>query len=181
MKELSLHVLDLAQNSIVAGAALLQIEIDEQDDRLTIILTDDGQGMDEEFAAQVTSPFVTTRTTRKVGLGIPMFLANAQNAGGGLTVESHKGKGTVLRAWFVLSHIDRPPMGDICGTWESLIIMNPAMDFLFTYRVGEAEFRFDTREVKEVLGDDVPIDNPDVAAWVRDSIFEGVGALGPVA
>ena len=118
MRELSLHILDLAQNSLTAGASRLDIivEIDHKKDLVAITLSDDGKGMAPDFLKTVTSPFTTTRTTRKVGLGIPMFKENAELTGGTFSIESTVGVGTKMRAGFVLSSIDRPPLGDLAAT-----------------------------------------------------------------
>ena len=133
MRDLSLHLLDLAQNSITAGASLVSIRITE-DDRgwLTMILEDDGKGMPPELLARVTSPFATTRTTRKVGLGIPMMMENAEKAGGSLKIESQVGKGTVMTVTMDRKNIDCLPLGDLGGTLLSLILAHPTRpDFLF--------------------------------------------------
>ena len=131
MRELSLHILDLAQNSLTANAKRLDILIteDKAGDRLTITLKDDGKGMSPEFLKNVTSPFTTTRTTRKVGLGIPMFKANAELSGGDFDIWSEVGVGTRMTANFVLSSIDRPPLGDMVSTLVTLVIANPTFHF----------------------------------------------------
>ena len=127
MRELSLHILDLAQNSLTAGASRLDIivEIDHKKDLVAITLSDDGKGMAPDFLKTVTSTFTTTRTTRKVGLGIPMFKENAELTGGTFSIESTVGAGTKMRAGFVLSSIDRPPLGDLAATMISLVVSNP--------------------------------------------------------
>ena len=134
MRELSLHILDLAQNSLTAGASRLDIivEIDHKKDLVAITLSDDGKGMAPDFLKTVTSPFTTTRTTRKVGLGIPMFKENAELTGGTFSIESTVGVGTKMRAGFVLSSIDRPPLGDLAATMISLVVSNPEFHFIST-------------------------------------------------
>ena len=178
MREISLHILDLAQNSLTAGASVLCIEVaeDRKADRLTITLADDGRGMDAEFLKNVVSPFTTTRTTRKVGLGIPMFKANAELTGGSFHIESEVGKGTRLTAVFVLSSIDRPPLGDLAATMFSLVIANPKFHLSLLYTVDGDSFALDTQEIMDTLGS-VPLDTPEVAAWMQEYLQEGIQSL----
>jgi signal transduction histidine kinase len=178
MRELSLHILDLAQNSLTAGAARLDIlvAVDHGKDELTITLSDDGKGMSPEFVRQVVSPFTTTRTTRKVGLGIPMFKANAELTGGSFSIQSELGKGTTLQAVFVLSSIDRPPLGDLVSTMISLVVSNPAFHFHLDYSVDGTSFVFDTEEIMGVLSG-VPLDTPEVVAWMEEYLKEGMESL----
>lgn len=175
MRDLSLHLLDLAQNSIKAGAKLIVIRMELNDNgMLTFVLKDDGCGMDAELLARVTSPFATTRTTRKVGLGIPMMMENAQRAGGTFLLESTPGQGTTLTATMDTHHIDCLPLGDLAGTLLSLILMNPeGPDFLFEGVSPRGKGSFDTREVRQVL-DGVPFTENAVSAWLRDAIDETV-------
>ncbi len=183
MFELSLHILDLVQNSISAGATLVTIEItiDRSSGLLVIALIDDGCGMDEALLARVTSPFGTTRKSRKVGLGIPMFLQLAELCGGGLTLESTSGAGTRLVARFELNSIDLPPMGDLSATMRSLILGAPDRpDFVLDYRVDGETFRFDTREIRQALGE-VALNEPAVLSWIGEYIAEGLGAADEAA
>lgn len=179
MRELSLHIMDLAQNCVKAGASLMELRVEEDDqkDSLLISIKDNGCGMDEEFARRVESPFTTTRTTRKVGLGIPMFKENALLTGGDFHLTTKKGVGTEICAVFVLSSIDRMPMGDLAGTVLLLVQANPKMDIRLDVRVNENSYSFDTREVRQVLGDDVPLDLPEVSAWMQENLTEGIEAL----
>ena len=179
MRELSLHILDVVQNAIAAGASLVSIEIDEQkgSDLLTISVTDDGRGMPEELLESVSDPFTTTRSTRKVGLGIPLMKAGAIRSGGDLSIRSELGKGTALAATYRLSHIDRPPLGDIAETVVALVACNPKKpDFVLHYRVDAQKYAFDTRQVKNALGP-VPLATPEVLAWMRDNLKEGIQDL----
>ncbi len=173
MQELSLNVLDVAENSVRAGATLIGVEVDEQpkDDRLTITIIDNGCGMTAEQAAHVTDPFFTTRTTRKVGLGVPFFKMAAELTGGSLQMESQPGQGTTVTASFGLSHIDRMPLGDMAGTVCSLIQCNPAIDFVYTRRYGEHSFVADTREFRKTLGE-IPLQTPEVLAFIGEFIRE---------
>lgn len=173
MRELSLNVLDIAQNSIKAGADLIEIDVgqDTAADRLTIRIADNGCGMTPEQLAQVRDPFYTTRTTRKVGMGIPLFRMAAEMAGGALEMDSAPGEGTTVLATFRNSHIDRMPLGDMCATMTTLIRLNPTLDFLYRRRVDDALFVLDTRELREQLGE-VPLNEPDVMAWIEGYIQE---------
>lgn len=173
MRDLSMHVLDIAQNSVKAQARLISITLArDEKDWLTLTVRDDGCGMTPEFAAKVADPFTTTRTTRKVGLGIPLLKENAERTGGTIAIESAPGRGTVLTATFNLRHIDCPPMGRMCDTLLSLVVLNPdAPDFLFEASRPGMEANFDTRTVREALGG-VPMNTPDVTDWMRQAIEE---------
>ena len=179
MRDLSLHLLDLAQNSITAGATLvtLRLEVDEAG-MLRMELGDNGKGMSPELLARVTSPFATTRTTRKVGLGIPMMKENAEKAGGTFHLESEEGKGTLLTATMDTRNIDCLPLGDLCGTLLSLMITNPLTpDFLIEGKTVKGEATFDTREVRKVLGNDIPFNEPSVAAWLKEALEEELNPI----
>ena len=174
MRELSLHILDLAQNSLTAGASRLDIivEIDHKKDLVAITLSDDGKGMAPDFLKTVTSPFTTTRTTRRVGLGIPMLKQSAEAAGGAFSLESEVGKGTVISASFDLRNIDCIPMGELCDSLFTLVLLNPdTPEFVFTAQSPEAEAEFDTRIVRQALGG-ISLNEPDVSAWIKESIDE---------
>lgn len=174
MEEISLHVLDIAQNSLSAGAALIHIEVDEQEqaDTLTVRVTDDGRGIPPELLEKVTDPFVTTRTTRKVGLGLSLFMQGAKAADGDFSIESEPGKGTRLCATYRRSHIDRQPVGDMAGTIRTLVLCNPDVDFVYTRRFNERSFTLDTRELRDVLGSEVPLNAAEVQAWIADYLNE---------
>ena len=180
MKDLSLHILDLSQNSVSAGASLVEITIHEdiEMDKLTIYIEDNGTGMDKDFLARVKDPFVTTRTTRKVGLGIPLMLASCTRCEGDLVIESQKNVGTKLTATFKHSHIDRAPMGDMAETMLSLVLAgndgSKAVDFVYRHIIGHRDFCFDTREMRTALGNDVQLCEPDVLMWIKDYINEGL-------
>ena len=178
MRDLSLHLLDLAQNSIKAGASLVTIRMTaDENGWLTFEMIDDGCGMTPELLARVTSPFATTRTTRKVGLGIPMMMENAQRAGGDLTIQSEVGKGTTLTVTYDTRNIDSLPMGDLAGTILSLILVNPDRpDFLFEGKSPTGEGSFDTREVRAVLAG-VPLNEPAVTAWMKEALEETINPI----
>ena len=171
-----MHILDIVQNSISAGATKIEvlIRIDTVADRLVLEVKDDGCGMSEEMVARVTSPFTTSRTTRKVGLGIPLVKQLADMTNGCFTLQSKVGEGTVLRAEFQFSHLDLPPMGDLVGTMQSLLISAPeAPEFVLTYEKDGKSLVFDTREVRAALGG-LPLNLPDVLAWVKDFLTENI-------
>ncbi len=178
MKELSLNILDIAKNSVKAMATLVEIIIDENinDNLLTIVISDDGCGMSGEFLSRVRDPFTTTRTTRKVGMGIPLFELAANQAGGALDIKSELDKGTVVTATFLYDSIDRAPIGDIVGTIITLISGSPEIDFRYIHRINGSEFVFDTKEIKTVLGN-VPLDSLEVLSWITDYISEGLNEI----
>lgn len=173
MPEISLNVLDVAENSIRAEASLVQIlvTVDSERNQLEIQIKDDGKGMTQEQISKVTDPFFTTRTTRKVGLGIPFFKLAAEATGGSFQIESKVGVGTDVITVFQLDHIDRMPLGDINSTIHTLIVYNPQVDFLYRYTYGQESFELDTRQMKEILGG-VPLDAPEVSAYIKEYLDE---------
>ena len=173
MPEIALNVLDIAQNSVRAEASLIQIsvDIDQSADTLTIIIEDDGCGMTQEQVAHVEDPFFTTRTTRKIGLGVPFFKMAAISTGGEFSIVSEPGQGTKVTAVFGLSHIDRMPLGDINGTIHTLITFNTGIDFLYTYSFNGRSFTLDTREFLNIL-EGVPLDMPEVSQYIREFLNE---------
>lgn len=182
MRELSLNILDIAQNSIAAGATIVTVRVEENSaaDRLTLAVEDNGKGMTAEQVVQVMDPFYTTRTTRKVGMGIPLFRMAAEMAGGGLTIDSTPGAGTTVTAAFSLSNIDRMPLGDMADTMVTLIRLNPQLDFVYRHTVDGAVFELDTRTLRETLGE-VPLNEPEVAGWISDYLAEGLAPLNSQA
>lgn len=180
MRELSLNVLDIVQNSISAAATLVTVEIIEADGMLTIRIGDNGRGMTDEQLERIRDPFYTTRTTRRVGMGIPLFRMAAEMAEGSLSINSEVGVGTTVTASFRLDHIDRMPLGDIVGTMETLIQLNPTIDFLYRHTVQDRVFEMDTRSLREVLGD-VPLSEPDILEWISGNLTEGIQEIGSQA
>jgi Histidine kinase-, DNA gyrase B-, and HSP90-like ATPase len=178
MRELALHLLDIAENSVAADAksVCIAVEEDPKKDRLRISVEDDGRGMDEELVARVTDPFVTSRTTRKVGLGIPLLKAAAEACNGYLRVNSAPGRGTRLEAEFQRSHIDRMPLGDLASTVLALIVAWPQIHWTFRYRADGTEFTFDDEPIKKELGD-VPLTEPSILAYIRETLQEGVDSV----
>ena len=172
MKELSLHLLDIAENSVAAGATELELSIAEEAGRLTMTVSDNGKGMSPELLAQVQDPFTTTRTTRKVGLGLPLLRLSAEQTGGSLSVTGKPGEGTVTTALFHTDHIDCPPLGDVAGALSVFLQGSPpTMETRFVHRVGEDSFLLDTRELRAVLGD-IPLSEPQVVLWIMEHIKE---------
>lgn len=165
MKELSQHVLDLIQNSVSAGAKLIEVKIQRDGDMLIIEVNDDGCGMDPETIKKAVDPFFTKRNTRPVGLGLSLLAATAQRCDGSLEIHSDIGKGTRVRACFRYDHIDRPPLGDMAGTMLAMIVGNPSIDFLYRYDVDSSFIELDTRQIKKVLGE-IPVNHPDVIKWL---------------
>lgn len=168
MPEISLNILDVAENSIRAQATFVEITVDVQpaQDILTVLIRDNGQGMTAEETARAEDPFFTTRTTRKVGLGIPFFRQAAVSTGGSFQIDSEKGKGTTVKAVFGLSHIDRMPLGDISSTIHTLIVFNEQIDFKYTYEYDDKGFILDTREMREMLGDEISFMEPEVSLFI---------------
>ena len=174
-RELSQHILDIFENGAHAGASLTHIDIEEdlQRDRLSITIQDNGRGMDAEMLRHITDPWVTTRTTRKVGLGIPFLKQTAEMCGGEFSIRSTPGVGTLTHATFQHSHIDRPPLGDLAGTLLCMIVGYPGVDIVYRHRVAEREFTLDTREIRAILGEDVPLSDPDVLGFLRETLETG--------
>nr|WP_315024028.1 ATP-binding protein [uncultured Aminipila sp.] len=173
MTEISLNILDIAENSIRAEASLITIAviIDNPKNSLTTIIKDDGKGMSEEQLHKAVDPFFTTRTTRKVGMGIPFFKLAAESTGGNFTIRSEIGKGTEIKASFGLSHIDRMPLGDINSTIYTLIAFNTNIDFVYIYSYNRKEFRLDTRKFKEIL-DGIPLNTPEILTYLQEYLDE---------
>ena len=174
MRELSLHILDVLQNALEAGATRIELEIDEDSERnrLTICVRDNGRGMTRDQERRVEDPFYTTRVTRHVGLGVPLFKVAAQRCNGDLTIASRPGRGTEVVAEFDRDHIDRAPLGDIAGTLLSVVLSNTGCDLAFEHRLDGRAFGFDTEEIRQVLGE-VPLSHPRVRAWFQQLIREG--------
>jgi hypothetical protein len=171
LRELSLHVLDIAENGITAGADLIQITVREAlgEDRLTITIADNGRGMPPEKLKNPADPFITTRTTRRVGLGLSLLSAAAQRCGGALSVNSAPGRGTEVTATFVHSHIDRAPIGDMASSVTTLIMGNPGVDFVYRHEIDGRHFTLDTREVRREMPD-LPLQEPAVICHLTDTI-----------
>jgi anti-sigma regulatory factor (Ser/Thr protein kinase) len=178
LRELALHLLDIAENSVAADAHAVQVAVVEDilADRLILRVEDDGKGMDSETVAQVTDPFYTTRTTRKVGLGIPLLKEAAETCNGWLKITSAPGKGTQLLVEFQRSHIDRMPLGDLAQTFYTLAVTSPEINWSFIYQYGDDMFEFINAPFMEALGD-LPITEPDVLTYLRETLETGVNTV----
>lgn len=178
MKELSLHILDIVQNSTAAMASLIGIKIEESIacDSLSIEISDNGNGMDEEILKQVTDPFFTTRTTRKVGLGLSLFKQATEQCGGTFNIVSSPGAGTIVQVTMPYKHIDRQPLGDIAGVISLLVSVSPEINFVYSHKTDKGKYTFDTREIKKEL-DDVPISNLQVIKFIREMIRENLDEI----
>ena len=175
MRELSLHLLDIAENSISANAKNITIEVTEdlRSDLLKLSIQDDGRGMSPEMVAVVMDPFVTSRTTRKVGLGIPLFKEAAEACNGHLTLESSVGVGTKVNVEFQHSHIDRMPLGDLPSTFLHLLVANPNVHWVFKYQFNDHEFIFDDQPIKNEL-DGIPLSEPTILNCLREMLQTGI-------
>ena len=177
MKELSLNILDIAENSVKAGATEVRIELEETKETLKITVSDNGSGMKEDFLRAVTDPFTTTRTTRKVGLGIPLLKMEAEMTGGSLSINSKHidefpdDHGTVTSALFYKNHIDFIPLGDVISSLTVLIQGSPEMRWIYSHTLPGGEVALDTDELAAVLGD-VPLNTPDVLTWISEYLKE---------
>lgn len=176
MKDLSMHIMDILQNSTRAKATEITLEVleDSAKDTLTLIFKDNGCGMDEEMVQKVINPFFTTRTTRKVGLGLPLLKQNTEMTGGSMVIDSKVGMGTTVTAVFGLTHLDTPPMGDLAGTVILTVSANPDIRFLFHFkRDEEVDYWLDTNEIYEIL-DGLSINDPDVIASLKEMVEENI-------
>lgn len=182
MKELSLNILDITENSVKAKATLVEILLTETDDSLTIAIKDNGTGMTDEVLERVSNPFYTTRTTRKVGMGIPLFKFAAEQTGGRLDIESRHcerypdSHGTTVSAVFCKTHIDFTPLGDVISTVTTLIQGHPDVDFVFEHKTVRGTVILDTRELREVL-DGVPLDTFEVLLWIKENLEEQYNSI----
>ena len=181
MKELSLHLLDIAQNALAAGARHVALTVTEGAGEIVLEVADDGRGMPPALLAAVTDPFTTTRTTRRRGLGLPLLRLAAEQTGGSLRVESREGAGTRVTAVFQAGHIDCPPVGDTAATVALLAQGLPEeTELTYTRRTPAGSFVFDTAEARAVLGPGVPLSQPEVAQWLEGYLREGEAeAAGP--
>ncbi len=177
MKELSLNILDITENSVKAGATLTKILIEEIGDTITLNIEDDGCGMTDEVLQAVLNPFYTTRTTRKVGMGLPLLKLAAEQTGGSLEIfskhiykypDSH---GTTVKTIFFKNHIDCAPLGDIVETVKTIIQGHPYTDFQFVHKFENGEVLLDTRELRQVL-EGVPLNTYEVIKWIEEYLKE---------
>lgn len=179
MLELAMNILDIVENSTRAGADLIRIKIVEDRglDFLRIEIADNGEGMEPDLVPKIVDPFYTSKTVRRVGLGLPMLSHAAKITGGGCTIESKKGEGTTVKAQFGYSHIDRQPLGNMATTMTTMIAGNPEVDFVYTHVKDNESYTLDTREIKNEM-DDVPIDHPAVLQFLKENIRDGLKEIG---
>lgn len=169
MNTLTFHITDIASNSVRAGATRISLEITVNEDNIIIRIADNGCGMDAETLSRVTNPFYTTRTTRRVGLGLPFLIQNVEQTGGNVKINSQPERGTVVTACFVTSHIDCPPLGDLPETVALLIGGNPDINVCFSYQKGALSFDLSSQALKEIF-EDIPLSHPRVTMAVREMI-----------
>jgi hypothetical protein len=181
MRELSLHLLDIAENSVAAGARNIFLRVceDLSGDRMMLSVQDDGKGMDTETAARIVDPFVTSRTTRKVGLGLPLLKEAAEFCNGYLRINSTVGRGTLVEVALQHSHIDRMPLGDLASTIITLMVSAPEIHWIFEYQVDQECFRLDDAPLKQEL-EGIPLSDPLVLGYLRDLINQGVARMQPM-
>ncbi len=178
MKDFSMHILDIVQNSIRANATKIEIKVteDEMADLFLFSVADNGSGMSEAFMKEVRNPFTTSRTTRKVGLGIPMLEQTCQQCDGNLEIKSTLGVGTTIIATMSYKNIDRPPMGDLCSSIHIVVVTNPTVQFKYIHKFNNKEYILDTEVVQEIL-EDVPITEPSVMKWLKEDIEAGLAEI----
>lgn len=178
MKELSLHLLDIAQNSVRGEAKNIDIEVKEEKhlNDLIISINDDGIGIPKDMMESIMSPFTTSRTTRRVGLGISLFAATCESCEGDFRIESQVGKGTKVLAKMKYDHIDRPPLGDVASTLVGLFSSYPEIRFTYKHGYNKESFEVDTDQIKEIL-DGTPMSNPQVFSWLCAFIKENIEEL----
>ena len=179
MKELSMHVYDLMENSTAADSSEVRLTIKDslKENVFHFTIEDDGKGMSPDFLAKVTDPYTTSRTTRKVGLGLPLIKMNSEHCGGGFAIESELGRGTTLRFWFQHDHWDRPPMGDFTGTIVMLVSQHEDIHFIITYQTDTGTFVFDTDEVKDALGG-MSMNDIAIIRYLKEFVSENLKEIG---
>lgn len=178
MRELSLHILDLAQNSIEAGAKNLWISVNENEKGFFVFrIRDDGRGMSEELLSTVRDPFTTTRLSRNVGMGIPFIDMVAQQCGGHLDITSKKGEGTLIEAYFEKDNIDRPPLGNIIETVKVLLVGAAWIDLFFSYGNSDAQMEFSTKAVRDILGEATDFSNPEIYTWLEEYLAQEINRV----
>jgi anti-sigma regulatory factor (Ser/Thr protein kinase) len=175
LREIALHLLDIAENSVAAGATSVAISVEESsiNDSVCVVVQDDGRGMDAQTLERLDDPFFTSRTTRKVGLGIPLLKAAAEASSGWLTVDSTPGRGTRLETMFRRSHIDRMPIGDLAGTWLLLLVGFPSIRWQLSYQLDGREFEFDSRLIQSELAG-LSLSEPVILSYLRETLEKGV-------
>ncbi len=179
MRDISMHILDIVGNSVRAKATQVKVTIEESldNDFFKVIIKDNGIGMDSKTIERSMDPFFTSRTTRRVGLGIPLLQQNTELTGGNLSIESAPGEGTTITALFVRSHIDRPPIGDMSETMSLLMTGNPNVNMVYQHSIDEESYQISSQDISEALGN-VKITEPFVLKYIREMINENLMELG---
>lgn len=177
IEDLAMHLADLVQNSLRAGAQHVSIQLARRGPVLEIAVADDGAGIPEQDMPRVTDPFFTTKHNARIGLGLPLLAQTAEMSGGGCSVARRPGGGTLVRAWLEWTHPDRPPLGSVVETLVPLIATSPGVEFTVVLSDDQATWRLDTREIREHLGD-VPLHHPDVLSFLERTVREGMDAVG---
>ena len=172
MKEIALYALDIAQNSITAGASRLELTLEETGEWISLTIADNGSGMSPALLARVSDPFTTTRTTRPIGLGLPLLRLAAEQTGGTLHIDSTEGVGTTVTARFCARHIDCPPVGDMPGTIMLLLQGAPELELCYRHYASGGVSALDTRQLREQLGPEISLAEPEIALWIRDYLQE---------
>lgn len=173
MKDISLHILDIAENSINANATKIEIDICKCGNQLKIRICDNGKGMSDEFLKKVDDPFTTTRTTRKIGLGIPFFKMNAEMTGGNFLIDSKLGQGTTVEANFVFDSVDRIPLGNVAETMVALLSNNEDIDFVLKYEIENNVYSFDTKQLDDEL-DGISRSNPEILYFIKEMLNDNI-------
>lgn len=174
LQDLAMHILDLGENAIRANADFIVIELllDDVADTISLIIKDNGCGMDEEMLKRVVDPFYSTRTTRKIGLGLPFIKELSELCNGSFELTSQVNQGTTLRVVLQKSHWDTPPLGDVGEAIMMLVQAKPTIDYQFHYR-HQIDFYVDTCEIKEQL-EDVSIAELEILLWLKEYINENI-------
>lgn len=179
LEDLSQHVLDIAENSVAADATRVSVEIEEnrRSNLLRVVIQDNGKGMSPDFLARVTDPFTTTRTTRRVGMGLPFLKQSTELCGGAFSLQSRLGEGTRTEASFSYDSIDRPPLGDMPATVMALFMGHPEIDWTYTHTVAGEHFSITTQELVEVLEDRELLRSTEVGLWIKEQLAEAIDTL----
>ncbi|MBN2743780.1 histidine kinase/DNA gyrase B/HSP90-like ATPase [Breznakibacter xylanolyticus] len=180
MRDLASHLLDIAQNATTAKSSQVKITIEESPTIVKITIQDNGIGMSEDVLCRVTDPFFTSRTTRKVGLGIPLLQQNSRQTGGDVHITSKPGKGTQVEAQFITSHIDCPPWGNWPQVFALLIAGHPEVHFIYTHRCQQNQFIIDTNEIRHTL-EEIPLTHPKVIGFIKTMTRELLNESGSAA
>ncbi len=178
MNNLAMHIMDIVQNAIRAGGRFIVIKVDEQpqSNYLSITIEDDGSGIPEDIVQNITDPYVTTRNTRNVGLGLSLFKQSAEQSDGYINIDTKTNVGTIIKAVFMYDHIDRPPIGNIAETIVVLVTTNTAIDFLYEHNYNDKNYTFDSREIKEIL-QDTPFSAPGIYTFLKEMVAENVRVI----